>query len=51
MTPYAPACPPSFRGEVLTQEVVDYLLTGIAAGMLVPDTADPSLGTLRVVAR
>jgi arginine decarboxylase len=30
--------------------VVDYLTTGVAAGMLVPDAADSSMETLRVVA-
>ncbi len=28
-----------------------YATTGIPAGMLVPDAADPSVGTLRVVGR
>jgi arginine/lysine/ornithine decarboxylase len=37
-------------GEVITAEVLDYLATGVAAGMLVPDAADPSLSTVRVVA-
>jgi hypothetical protein len=30
--------------------VVTYLSTGVAAGMLIPDAADPEMKTLRVVA-
>lgn len=37
-------------GELIDVAVVDYLRSGLAAGMNVPDPADPSLGTLRVVA-
>ena len=37
-------------GERITQETLDYLTTGVRAGMLVPDAADSSLETLRVVA-
>jgi arginine decarboxylase len=29
--------------------VVDYLRAGLAAGMTIPDAADPSLETFRVV--
>ena len=36
-------------GEVISQEAVDYLTTGVRAEMLVPDAADSSLETLRVV--
>jgi arginine/lysine/ornithine decarboxylase len=38
-------------GEVINQEVVDYLTTGLAAGMMIPDAADAELKTVRVVAR
>jgi arginine decarboxylase len=38
-------------GEIITAEVVDYLQTGAAAGMLIPDAADSSVTTLRVVQR
>jgi len=37
-------------GERINQEVLYYLSTGVAAGMLIPDAADPSMKTLRVVA-
>jgi len=36
-------------GERITAELLDYLRTGLAAGMQLPDPADPSLGTIRVV--
>ena len=31
------------------QPVIDYLLSGIEAGMVLPDPADPSLETIRVM--
>jgi arginine/lysine/ornithine decarboxylase len=36
-------------GERINQEVVEYLLTGLEAGMALPDPADPSLNTIRVM--
>ncbi|MEU6275676.1 ornithine decarboxylase [Streptomyces populi] len=51
ISPYPPGVPVVAPGEVVTAEVIDYLRTGVAAGMLVPDAADPSLATLRVTAR
>ncbi len=51
LSPYPPGVPAVVPGEVVTAEVVDYLRSGVAAGMLVPDAADPTLGTLRVTAR
>jgi arginine/lysine/ornithine decarboxylase len=50
VSPYPPGVPVLAPGERVTREVVDYLTTGIAAGMLIPDAADPSLESLRVVA-
>ncbi|WP_432484531.1 aminotransferase class I/II-fold pyridoxal phosphate-dependent enzyme [Kineococcus esterisolvens] len=50
VSPYPPGVPVLAPGEVVDQQVVDYLTTGAAAGMLVPDAADPSMKTLRVVA-
>ena len=38
-------------GERLTDAVIDYLRSGSAAGMAVPDATDASLETFRVVAR
>jgi arginine/lysine/ornithine decarboxylase len=50
LTPYPPGVPAVAPGEVITAQVLDYLATGVAAGMLVPDAVDSSLATLRVVA-
>ncbi|WP_215549704.1 aminotransferase class I/II-fold pyridoxal phosphate-dependent enzyme [Amycolatopsis sp. CA-230715] len=51
ISPYPPGVPAVLPGEVLTQPVLDYLRSGVAAGMYVPDPADPELATIRVVAR
>lgn len=37
-------------GEVITQDVLNYLTTGVAAGMLIPDAADPQVSSVRIVA-
>lgn len=50
VSPYPPGVPVLAPGERISQEAVDYLTTGVQAGMLVPDAADPSMQTLRVVA-
>jgi arginine decarboxylase len=50
VSPYPPGVPVLAPGEVISQEAVDYLTTGVAAGMLIPDAADSSMKTLRVVA-
>ncbi|SDK51736.1 aminotransferase class I/II-fold pyridoxal phosphate-dependent enzyme [Streptomyces indicus] len=49
LTPYPPGIPVALPGERLTEPVLTYLRTGIAAGMNLPDAADPSLRTVRVV--
>ncbi len=49
LTPYPPGIPAILPGEVILGEVVDYLRTGLEAGMVIPDAADPSLETIRVV--
>jgi arginine/lysine/ornithine decarboxylase len=51
ITPYPPGIPAVVPGERLTDRVVEYLRTGVAAGMNVPDPADTSLSTFRVVAQ
>ncbi|POX61669.1 ornithine decarboxylase [Streptomyces sp. Ru62] len=51
ISPYPPGVPVVAPGEVITAEVVDYLRSGVAHGFLIPDAADSSLETLRVVAR
>ena len=51
ITPYPPGIPVIVPGERLTAELLDYLRSGLAAGMQLPDPADPSLHTIRVVAQ
>jgi arginine decarboxylase len=51
VSPYPPGVPVLAPGEVIRQETLDYLRSGLAAGMLIPDSADPDLETIRVVAR
>jgi arginine decarboxylase len=49
ITPYPPGIPVIIPGERITGELLYYLRSGLAAGMQLPDPADPSLGTIRVV--
>ncbi|HEV7908690.1 MAG TPA: ornithine decarboxylase [Pseudonocardiaceae bacterium] len=51
ITPYPPGAPAVLPGEVITKPVLDYLRSGLAAGMEIPDPADPELKSVRVVAR
>jgi arginine/lysine/ornithine decarboxylase len=51
ISPYPPGVPVVAPGEVITAEIVDYLRSGVEHGFLIADAADPSLKTLRVVAR
>jgi arginine decarboxylase len=48
VTPYPPGIPALVPGERVSAELVDYLRTGLAAGMVLPDPADPTLDTIRV---
>jgi arginine decarboxylase len=50
ITPYPPGIPVIIPGERVTAELLAYLRSGLAAGMQLPDPADPSLQTIRVVA-
>lgn len=50
ITPYPPGIPAILPGEKINRAVIDYLRTGAAAGMVLPDPADPSMKTVRVVA-
>ena len=36
-------------GERINAAVIDYLKSGLKAGMVLPDPADPALNTIRVV--
>ena len=49
VTPYPPGVPVLAPGELITREAVDYLRSGVAAGMLIPEAADPQVNALRVV--
>nr|WP_273377570.1 hypothetical protein [Actinopolymorpha pittospori] len=51
LSPYPPGAPTVVPGEVITQTVIDYLRSGLAAGMYVPDATSPNLDVLRVVSR
>jgi arginine/lysine/ornithine decarboxylase len=50
VTPYPPGIPAVVPGECLNDAVLSYLSSGVRAGMNVPDAADPSLETIRVLA-
>lgn len=50
ITPYPPGIPAVVPGERLTDGVVDYLRSGVDAGMTLPDPADPKAEHFRVVA-
>ncbi|GAB4585725.1 aminotransferase class I/II-fold pyridoxal phosphate-dependent enzyme [Nocardia sp. IFM 10818] len=49
VTPYPPGIPVLVPGELIDEAVIDYLRSGTAVGMNVPDPADSELHTLRVV--
>jgi lysine decarboxylase len=51
ITPYPPGIPAVVPGELINAEVLDYLRTGVAAGMYLPDPADPELKSVRVAAQ
>jgi arginine/lysine/ornithine decarboxylase len=51
VSPYPRGVPVLAPGEAIEQDVLDYLRSGLANGMLLPDPADPELQTVRVVAR
>ncbi|MBE1462496.1 ornithine decarboxylase [Kibdelosporangium phytohabitans] len=51
ITPYPPGAPAVLPGEVINQPVLDYLRSGLAAGMYIPDAVDSGLDSVRVVAR
>jgi lysine decarboxylase len=50
ITPYPPGIPAVVPGERLNDAVIDYLRSGLEAGMNIPDAADATLSTFRVVA-
>ena len=50
LTPYPPGIPALVPGERISAGIVDYLRSGKAAGMTVPDATDSTLDQFRVVA-
>lgn len=50
VTPYPPGIPVLLPGERISDPALDYLLTGVHAGMVIPDAVNPQLDTIRVVA-
>ncbi|MYX34776.1 MULTISPECIES: hypothetical protein [unclassified Streptomyces] len=48
LTPYPPGIPAALPGERLNRQVLEYLRTGVEAGMVVPDAADQQVGSIRV---
>ncbi|OBJ58905.1 aminotransferase class I/II-fold pyridoxal phosphate-dependent enzyme [Mycobacterium colombiense] len=50
VTPYPPGIPAVVPGERLNDAVLNYLCSGVCAGMNTPDAADPSMKTIRVLA-
>jgi arginine/lysine/ornithine decarboxylase len=50
ITPYPPGIPAVIPGERLNQPVIDYLRSGVDAGMTLPDPSDPKVHEFRVVA-
>ncbi len=50
ITPYPPGIPAVVPGERLDEAVIDYLRSGVDAGMNIPDATDPSVNQFRVVA-
>ncbi|MFD9130477.1 aminotransferase class I/II-fold pyridoxal phosphate-dependent enzyme [Kitasatospora sp. NPDC059571] len=49
ITPYPPGVPAVVPGERFDRAVIDYLATGVRAGMVLPDAARTDLATVRVV--
>ncbi|HEV7579304.1 MAG TPA: ornithine decarboxylase [Mycobacterium sp.] len=50
ITPYPPGIPAVVPGERLNEAVIDYLRSGVEAGMTLPDPADKTAQQFRVVA-
>jgi arginine decarboxylase len=51
ITPYPPGVPAVVPGELLDDAVIDYLRSGAAAGMTLPDSSDATAEQFRVVAQ
>jgi len=51
ITPYPPGIPVILPGERINSEVIEYLLSGLKAGMVLPDPAERFAGALSVTPR
>ena len=51
ITPYPPGIPVVLPGEIINEAVVDYLRTGVAAGMVIPTPPTLSMKHIRVSTR
>jgi arginine/lysine/ornithine decarboxylase len=49
VSPYPPGVPVLVPGERINEPSLDYLTSGVRAGMLIPDAADPTMKSVRVV--
>ncbi|MEV8535502.1 ornithine decarboxylase [Streptomyces sp. NPDC051211] len=49
LTPYPPGIPVAVPGERLSRDVLDYLRSGVEAGMVVPDAVDTEVTGVRVL--
>jgi arginine/lysine/ornithine decarboxylase len=50
VSPYPPGVPVLAPGELISQEALDYLTSGVQAGMFIAEAADPEMNSIRVVA-
>ncbi|MFL6061350.1 MAG: aminotransferase class I/II-fold pyridoxal phosphate-dependent enzyme [Marmoricola sp.] len=51
VSPYPPGVPVLAPGELINEEAIDYLMSSVAAGALLPDPSSQKLEKIRVVAR
>lgn len=49
LAPFPPGIPVVLPGERITRPVLDYLTSGVRAGMVIPDASDPHLRQIRVL--
>lgn len=49
VTPYPPGVPVLAPWERISREAIDYLRSGVAAGRLIPEAADPKIDSVHVV--
>lgn len=50
VSPYPPGVPVLVPGELINDAALTCLTSGVQAGMLIPDAADPTMKSVRVVA-